>query len=206
MTNSNTLPFTAIVDTVDLFTKSIVLRSGDIAKVRPVQPNDQIRLGRYFEDLSDETRSRYGPHKFSMAVAEEICSQVGHDETVRMVAVTGHGATAEIVAYFILDFAIPDSERARYQGYGITLHTESDCRLAPSVADRYQNSGVGSALMPKCKEVVRQFGYQRMILMGGVLVRNPLAVHFYQKHGFRKVGDFEQGTKNASYDMILSLD
>lgn len=199
------LTLTTIVEDPERFTSSWSMSNGEIVQFRPLQVDDTTRLGSYFEALSQETRSRYGPHKFTMAVAEELCNQIGRDDTVRMIAVTGQDEAAAIIAYFILDFAIPPEEHKRYLGHGITLNNRVDCRLAPSVADRYQNTGVGSALMPKCKEVVRWFGYQRMILMGGVLVRNPRAVHFYQKHGFRKVGDFHEETDKASYDMILSL-
>ncbi|MBV7338883.1 GNAT family N-acetyltransferase [Chloroflexi bacterium TSY] len=202
---SGTLTFTAIVENPEQFTSTTTLRNGEIAQFRPLRADDRTQLGNYFEGLSEKTRSRYGPHGFTMAVAAELCNQIGRDDSVRMIGVIGQDEAAKIIAYFILDFAIPPTEHERYLGHGIVLHNNVDCRLAPSVADRYQNRGVGSALMPKCKEVVRWFGYQRMILMGGVLVRNPRAVHFYQKHGFRKVGDFQEGTDNASYDMILSL-
>ena len=199
------LTLSAIVETPERFTSTWLLRDGEPVQFRPLRADDRTRLGIYFEALSQETRSRYGPHRFTVAIAEELCDQIGSDDTVRMIGVTGQEEAAEIIAYFILDFAIPPEEQKRYLGHGITLDNRIDCRLAPSVADRYQDTGVGSALMPRCKEVVRWFGYQRMILMGGVLVRNPRAVHFYQKHGFRKVGDFHEGTDKASYDMILSL-
>lgn len=198
-------PLTTIVDNSKLFTSSEILRNGEAAQFRPLRIDDATQLGIYFEGLSAETRSRYGPHKFSMEVAEQLCAQIGRDDTVRMVVVTGQDGSAEIIAYFILDFDIPSDEQKRYLAHGIPLNSSTDCRLAPSVADQYQDTGVGSALMPICKEVARHFGQKRMILMGGVLVRNHRAIHFYKKHGFRQVGGFHEGTDKASYDMILTL-
>jgi ribosomal protein S18 acetylase RimI-like enzyme len=52
--------------------------------------------------------------------------------------------------------------------------------------------------------VVRAAGMREMILMGGVRADNLRAEHFYRKHGFREVGQFEMSNVN-NYDMICPL-
>ena len=88
--------------------------------------------------------------------------------------------------------------------WGWILHDETDCTLAPSVADAYQSQGLGSLMMQHLLGLLPRLGRQRMLLWGGVRADNPRAVHFYTKFGFQRVGDFEAGGTN-NYDMIADL-
>lgn len=187
-------------------TFQVALPFGSPLCVRPLAPEDVDRLGGYFTGLSDATQALYRPHEFTHAVAAELCSRIEEDPTLRMVAVTQDRAPAAIVGYFLLNCEIADSDSQRYAGYGIALDARTDCRFAPSVADRYQSTGLGSLLMPPCLAVAQRLGYQRMILLGGVYMTNARAVRFYTKNGFRQVGEFSlRGHGPDSYDMILTL-
>lgn len=73
------------------------------------------------------------------------------------------------------------------------------------MADAYQSRGVGSAMMPSILETVRRLGYRRMVLSGGTRAENHRAIRFYEKNGFRKVGDFKSGGDIDNHDMILEL-
>jgi ribosomal protein S18 acetylase RimI-like enzyme len=72
------------------------------------------------------------------------------------------------------------------------------------VSDEFQNRGLGSLMMKHVIAVARRLGRRRMILSGGTQATNARAIHFYQKHGFRKVGEFETPGMN-NFDMVLEL-
>jgi diamine N-acetyltransferase len=189
----------------DCITETIRLRSGDPITVRLVAPTDVVLLGRYFEDLSAETRRRYGPHPLTRAEAENLCGQGLSGGKLRLIALANNGAgrDQEVIAYFILDLVIPEVEMERYRDYGILLDPRLTCRLAPSVADAYQDQGVGSAVLPKVLDLARRLGYRQMILFGGTQATNHRAIHFYQKFGFQTTGEF--ATDILNFDMIRSL-
>ncbi len=184
---------------------AFTLPSGLPVTFRPLERSDAAILGPYFLGLSEETRRRYGPHPFDQATADLLCANLNYADTIRWIATISHAGGEQVIAYFILVPGIAEAERKRYTALGITLDTAQDCTLAPSVADAYQNTGLGSRLMAHLKEVARRMGRRWMVLMGGVFVANERAVHFYEKHGFRKVGGFENSPGMPSYDMIMEL-
>ena len=100
---------------------------------------------------------------------------------------------------------VGEDDVARYSQVGILLQSATDCTLAPSIADAYLNKGTGSIVMQHVLETARRLGKQRMVLMGGVQATNDRAKHFYEKHGFRWVGDFESPSGFNNHDMILDL-
>ncbi len=181
------------------------LASGQNATFRPLEKGDAALLGAYFLSLSEDTKRRYGPHPFDQATADQLCAQIDYGETIRMLATIPQDGQEQVAAYFIFHLGAGEAEMKRYAALGICLDPDLDCTLAPSVADAFQNRGLGSLLMQHVKEVARRLGRRWMALMGGVFVTNERAVHFYEKHGFRKVGTFENSPGVHSVDMILDL-
>ncbi len=179
------------------------LSNGQTAHIRLLSAGDANMLGAYFLGLSDTTRGFYGPHPFDQATADKICGEIHHADTLRMLAVTEEDGQERIVAYFIALFGIRDDDRTRYDKLGIELDSTTDCTLAPSVADDYQNTGVGSLVMIQLIDVLRRCGRKRLVLFGGVQERNARGVHFYKKFGFQKVGEFM--SKMNNYDMIAEI-
>lgn len=175
---------------------------------RPITAADAAILGRYFCGLSQDTISRYGPHPFDQSTADKLCAEINYAETIRMIAVEGKGASAQVIAYFIFQPNIPAGELERYAKAGISLDAVKGCLIAPSVADAYQNRGLGTPLMWHMFVVARRLGFAKMVLMGGVYLTNERAVHFYRKNGFRDIGvTFENPPDSGriSYDMHVDL-
>jgi GNAT superfamily N-acetyltransferase len=170
---------------------------------RPLLPQDVEPLGLFFLSLSESTRRRYWPHALDEKGARVVCSELDSRRALRMVAFS-RASEAIIVAYFIIEFELPATERSRYLNYGIQLSEESDCRLAPVVADARQNTGVGSVLMQRTLETTRQLDRRRVILYGGVQAANHRAIHFYEKFGFKRVGTFHKHNRD-NIDMLLNL-
>lgn len=171
---------------------------------RPLRPDDAARLGAYFDDLSPLSRSRYGPHPFDQATADAICAGIASDDILRLLGtIVGDDGQERIVAYFLLKRGVWEGDAKRYEALGIPLDPATDITLAPSVADAYQDRGIGSRMASYALETARGMGYRRVVLWGGVQAGNERAVHFYAKCGFRKVGEFF--TDKNNFDMILDL-
>jgi GNAT superfamily N-acetyltransferase len=188
-----------------LLMTSVPLRSGTSMLFRPLMPDDAPLLGSYFLGLSEETKRRFGPHPFDQATADQLCATINVDDTLRMIGLLHIDEQELLVAYFVLLMRVDEHAQTRYTQLGFTLDPETDCTVAPSVADSLQNQGVGSPLMIRLKEIARLLGRKRMLLMGGTQATNTRAVHFYEKHGFHTVGTFEYPAGRNNYDMICQL-
>jgi len=127
-----------------------------------------------------------------------MCATIARYDKLRLIAT----AAEHIVALFELSFDLTDDDLARYQSYGIPLNVATDCRFGPTIADDYQNRGLGSRLLPYVFDLARRFGQRQMILWGGVIAHNHRAIHYYQKHGFMIVGEFHKDANILCYDMI----
>jgi diamine N-acetyltransferase len=188
-------------------TKSLIatarLRSGEPMIMRPMRTDDAARFREYLDSLSEQTRARYGPHPFDPETANRICATLEPTDILRLVATIPGDGGERIIAYVLLKMGVLDADQERYENLGIPLSPDSDCTLAPSVADAYQNQGVGSLMKRHVLEVTRALGRRRIVLWLGVQATNDRAVHFYAKWGFRKVGEFY--TDKNNYDMILDL-
>jgi GNAT superfamily N-acetyltransferase len=184
-------------------TTSARLRSGEPVTLRPLRAEDAVRLGEYFRWLSEETRARYGPHPFDQATADAICAALDPTDMLRMVAVTQESARERIIAYVLLKRGAWEADRERYAKLGIPLDPATVSALAPSVADDYQNQGVGALLVKHVLDISRALGEKRVVLWGGVQATNERGIYFYNKLGFRKVGEFFNDKNN--HDMILDL-
>ena len=179
----------------------MTLSSGLRLESRLVRSDDEALLGAYFEGLSPDTRGRYGPHPLTADFARELCANL--DFRSRLPFVAGRDDAEAIIAYFILDLGVGEKEQQRYTKRGTPLVDADVCTFAPSVADDYQSSGVGSAIMPGILDVARRPGRTHIVLMGGTTETNFRAIHFYEKFGFQKVGHFQ--TRVGNWDMILEL-
>lgn len=203
--NQNAITPANIAANPMVISKMVELRSGESAMVRPLTHSDAKALGIYFLSLSADTKRRYGPHPFDQATADKLCAGNNYVDTLRMLATVGQADAEHIIAYFILVLGVGEDDVARYSQVGILLQSATDCTLAPSIADAYLNKGTGSIVMQHVLETARRLGKQRMVLMGGVQATNNRAKHFYEKHGFRWVGDFESPSGFNNHDMILDL-
>ena len=184
----------------DDFSARVALPSGAEILLRPLAKGDTRALGDYFLALSDASKRVYGPHPFDRDTAAAACAGAGEDGTLRLLALKD-GA---VIGYFILALGVRDGDRRRYDALGIELEEATDCTLAPSVLDAYQNSGLGSQMMAHLKKTAGALGRRRMLLWGGVRHDNPRARHFYEKFGFVEAGQFPAGGVNNS-DMIADL-
>jgi GNAT superfamily N-acetyltransferase len=210
MSSSLTLP--EIQRDPTLLAAQISNPSGLALTFRPLDRADAASLGAYFIGLSEDTTRRYGPHPFDQTTADQFCAAIDFREAIRMIATIPAASTnkggEQVIAYFILQLDAPQGECERYSAAGITLDPQADCIIAPSLADAYQNRGLGTPLMEHIFSLARRLGRKHILLNGGVYLSNERAVHYYEKLGFQRVRMFESppaGSGKFSYDMWREL-
>jgi GNAT superfamily N-acetyltransferase len=203
--NDSSLTTEALQASALALTETAVLPSGALVAIRPLAPSDAAALGAYFVGLSPETRGRFGPHPLDRATAEHLCASIDPRAAQRVVLTTPGPVVDTIIAYIILLLGVPPHELERYARRGITLDPGLDCAVAPSVADGYQNVGIGSRCFQYVIGLARRLGRRHMVLLGGTQGTNERAVHFYAKHGFQTVGSFEHPGNVLNHDMLLEI-
>jgi diamine N-acetyltransferase len=161
--------------------------------------NDLEGLLCYLDNLSGETRKRFGPHPFDKAAVIDFYKNP--ESHLGFVALdTAAGA---IIAYAIIKTGYLQHDSDRLQSYGIELSSQTDCTFAPSVADAWQGLGIGNSLLHFIIAELKPQGFKRIILWGGVQADNTHAVHYYTKNGFSILGQFEYNGPN--YDMVFDI-
>ena len=214
----NNLTIEQIARNPDCVSGKMALGSGKELLFRIFRREDAEPLGHYFEGLSETTRRRYGPHALTMDEAKRLCAELDYSKTMCFLAESNgkdspvrsqqRRSAREIVAYFIMVIGFREQDENHYKGYGLNLDGCLVCTLAPSVADTWQDTGLGSAMMDKLIPLMRRLGLRWMVLFGGTQATNERAIRFYKKFGFRQVGKFQTTVNDAiidNYDMVLDL-
>jgi diamine N-acetyltransferase len=176
------------------------LKNGAEIVLRKLHEGDAQSLFNYLNGLSGLTRGRFGPHSFDWQTVNEICSGNKND---CLCYVATENLSGKIIAYSVLKKGFLQHDAPRLSSYGLMLDENTDCTFAPSVADEWQSAGLGSKMMEYIMEDVRQQGFKRIILWGGVQQSNEKAVNYYMKFGFQLLGYFEYNGMNA--DMVKTI-
>lgn len=182
--------------------KKFKSNSGEILMFRELLENDKSELGIFFENLSEETRSRFGPHPLTKEQADLLCENIDKDNIKRFVI----SDELQIVGYFIINFNLFEHERNRYAEFNITLDPQKDPVFAPCIADKYQNQGVASATMQFIIDYAKANCLRSLVLMGGTQETNAIARRFYTKFNFKEYAQFFTAHNNSNnIDMKLDL-
>lgn len=173
----------------------IIANNNKRVLLRRLEANDHERLHDYLLQLSPGTKNRFGPHGFdSKSISDffenpDISAYIAQDIN-----------TMEIIAYSIIMAGYLQHDVSRLRSYGLIPDHRSDCTFAPSVADLWQDQGIGYGLFCFILTDLIANGRKRIILWGGVQSDNVRAVNFYFRNGFRILGQFEQNGLNL--DMV----
>lgn len=167
--------------------------------IRKHQQEDLEHLATYLQNLSEDSKKRFGPHPFDLhAIVEFYQNPDLHQAYIAETA-----DSQEIIAYAIIKWGVLEADRERYLSYGMELNHQTDCEFAPSVADAWQSCGIGNAMLQFILDELKKTDIQRMVLWGGVQADNEKAVNYYLKHGFQKKGQFTHNGEN--FDMVLEI-
>jgi diamine N-acetyltransferase len=178
---------------------TISLKDNHTSAIRLLQKEDADALYDYLNGLSAESRSRFGPHAFDRDTIDNICNNL-NDDIQRYVAI----AENSIAAYMLIKRGLTDADAERYAQKQLFFDVATTVTYAPSVADGFQNSGLGSAMFAVILQQIKLQGDHTIILWGGVQATNTRAVHFYTKHGFESKGNFWFDGKD-NIDMLLNI-
>jgi diamine N-acetyltransferase len=178
---------------------AIQTKNGREINIRRLNSNHFDLLVDYLHHLSADTLKRFGPHQFDkhsiIGLFENSGCHLGY--------IAQDAVTAEIIAYSIVKTGYLEHDSFRLQSYGLTLSHETDCTFAPSVADQWQSQGIGNSLFDFLFSDLKARGIKRIILWGGVQCDNDKAVNYYNRNGFRTLGQFEYNGLN--YDMVYEI-
>jgi ribosomal protein S18 acetylase RimI-like enzyme len=170
-----------------------------VVQFRRFDPSLTEKLISYFNQLSPESKSRFGPHPFT---GESIAKLAVNQEKYKMYVAVIPGNNS-IVAYAIVLVGWLQFDSPRLLSYGLTPQ-KGDFTFAPSVSDCWQSKGVGSDFFGFIlDDLIACYQVKRLILWGGVQKTNHKAIGFYKKHGFTTLGEFEHQGINS--DMMLKL-
>lgn len=177
------------------------LRNGRHVEVRLLESSDNEKLFAYFDQyFSKESKSRFGPHAFDQETINAIC-QNPDGEIMWYVAIDEE---KNIVAYMLIKQGMIEWDEKRYASRNQTYDHNTSVTYAPSVADAWQSSGVGSLMNNIIEEDLKRRGIKNIILWGGVQATNEKAVNFYKKLGYQYIASFWHDGKD-NYDMVKSL-
>lgn len=160
---------------------------------------DMEALAEYLTKLSPETQNRFAPHAFDIETIKALFQKP--EEYNGYIAKEALGN--KVIAYVIVKRGTLPKDADRLKQVGLLPDPKFDLTMAPSVADTWQSTGIGSLLMHFILSDIRLTLAARMVLWGGVQSDNHKAVQFYLKHGFKIVGQFKR--KGLNYDMVLDL-
>jgi ribosomal protein S18 acetylase RimI-like enzyme len=160
---------------------------------------DEDDLLAYLLALSDTTRKRFGPHAFN----RETLQQLFTIPSAYLGLLARESGKSAVIGYCLVKNGLPDHDLPRLMSSGFNPAPGHDFSFAPSVADEWQGTGLGSLMLHFLVRHFSKIQPARFILWGGVQADNAAAVHFYRKNGFRELGTFNHNGLN--YDMYLNL-
>lgn len=167
--------------------------------LRRLNPDDLYNLLDYLDNLSNETKKRFGPHQFDK---QSIIDFYNYSD-VHLGYVAQTIDTNRIVAYSIIKLGYLEGEYNRFLSYGIKLDRKLDCEFAPSVADLWQSCGIGNKFFQFILADLRRTEVKRIVLWGGVQADNERAVNYYKRNNFKLLGHFFHNGEN--FDMMLEI-
>lgn len=179
----------------------IQVRDGRSVIIRSLQESDNESLYQYLQNLSPESRSRFGPHPFDRQTINDICEHP--DQNIqRYIAFEWSAST--IVAYMLIHQGMIDADKQRYAQRDQFFDPGITVTYAPSVADNWQSSGLGTAMINVIENELMNRGIRYIVLWGGVQATNLKAVNFYKKNGYQFLATFWYDHKD-NHDMIKEL-
>jgi GNAT superfamily N-acetyltransferase len=181
--------------------ETIILKNNKTVLVRQLEPGDKQSLYNYLQLLSAESRSRFGPHPFDWPAIQAIFDQT--DESIKRYIAISEPANA-MVAYMLIKQGMIEADQLRYAERNQCFDKHKTVTFAPSVADAWQNTGLGTAMAACIEKELRERSINKIILWGGVQASNLKAVNFYKKAGYKFIASFWYDEKD-NYDMTKDL-
>ena len=161
-------------------------------KFRPCQSDDTEMLWEMFSTLSENSASNLIP-PFTRKRIESWTSNIDYEKVLAIVAVIKK--EKRIIADASLEFN-PNEDSKHMAQLGIVVH------------DKYQNKGIGTALLKHLLNIAKMKKLRKVWLE--VVSNNNIAIHIYKKVGFQIEGKlikerFINGNYRDEYRMAILL-
>jgi len=202
MNEENKLTLTDFEGNPKKYTWELQTQTGEKITLRPLLHSDIDGLTSFLENLSTETRRLSTFDSYDKVTATDLCNAISKYDKLRFIL---ENQKEEIMGLIEFTMDIPENVIDQYTGYGITLDIDNTCRFGPTLSDEYQSQGLGNLLFPYILKIAKLLGKKHIMLYGGVLADNTRAINYYQKHGFKIAGEFNNEDGIENLDMILSF-
>ena len=202
MITENKLTLQDFEQNPEKYTWELRAHSEEKITLRPLLHSDIKGLTTFLENLSTETRRLSTFDSYDKVTATELCDAINKYDKLRFVL---EFQSKKIVGLVEFTLDIPQNVVDTYATYGFTLDTDYTCRFGPTLANKYQNQGLGSLLFPYVTKIAKLLGKKYIILYGGVLANNLHAIKYYEKHGFKITGKYNNDNGDETLDMILNI-
>jgi ribosomal protein S18 acetylase RimI-like enzyme len=172
----------------------ITAKNGMRVKFRPCKSEDTEMLWEMFSTLSENSVSNLIP-PFTREMIEGWTSNIDYEKVLAIVALIEEDGKQRIVGDASLEFN-PNAQSKHKAGLGIAVH------------DKYQNMGIGTALLRHLLNIAKMKKLSKVWLE--VNTSNDVAIHIYRKVGFQIEGKlikerFINGKYRDEYRMAILL-
>ncbi|MCW5979816.1 MAG: bifunctional acetate--CoA ligase family protein/GNAT family N-acetyltransferase [Bryobacteraceae bacterium] len=180
-TSTDALPKLAIRPYPSQYTSMFRLKDGAEATIRPIRPEDEPRMVRFHESLSERTVY------FRYLQSLQLTQRVAHERLTRICFIDYDREIA-----LVAETADPGTGQAEIVGVGRLqrIPSTSDAEFAVVISDSAQGKGLGAELLRRLVEVARKEKIGR--LTAEVHSENGAMLRLCEKLGFqieRELGD-----------------
>jgi len=178
------------IEWVTIFTD----RNGLRIEFRPCQSDDTEMLWEMFSTLSENSVSNLLP-PLTRERIESWTNNIDYEKVLAIVALIEEESQQRIIADASLKFNSNE-------------HSKHKAELGIAVHDKYQNKGVGTALLRHLLSIAKMKKLRKVWLE--VFANNNIAIHIYKKVGFQIEGKlikerFINGKYRDEYRMAILL-
>ena len=139
---------------VDATVGTISLRRGDVVNIRPIRPEDEAKMVRFHQALSESSASSryFGPLKLETRTTHERLARICFLDCDRQIALVAESTPLRTGSSEIVAMARP----MRPPG-------TRDAEFALLVSDAVQGQGLGRALLKRLFDVGRDWGVEHIV-------------------------------------------
>ena len=174
----------------EAYPKDIMLRDGDKVSVRPLEPDDKIRLLEFFERIPEEERYYLKENVASAKVIQGWTSNMDFAKVIPIVAVVGNAIVADATLHL-------NRTPAR--------HHLGEVRVVVDPA--YREVGLGGRLIREILDIAAGLGLVK-VTFELVAQREKEAVVAAERVGFKEVATLEDRVKDfwGNYQDVILLE
>ena len=174
----------------EAYPKDIMLRDGDKVSVRPLDPEDKIRLLEFFERIPEEERYYLKENVASAKVIQGWTSNMDFGKVIPIVAVSGDAIVADATLHL-------NRSPAR--------HHLGEVRVVVDPA--YREVGLGGRLIREILDIAANLGLVK-VTFELVAQREKEAVCAAERVGFKEVAVLEDRVKDfwGNYQDVIMLE